>query len=101
MKLHYGHIMRNTHYTPAFYDEPARFLFQLTTEYRVLGLYEASTPEGIIDQLKTNGHEVLGEDVLDYAGSPRTAFEYLLIKEVLTNRGFTDDEIESVLGGKR
>ena len=93
MRLYYGKIARATDYRPAYKDQQVRFILQFGDIGKPMAIYESPTFEGIIEQLKIAGHQIWGNDVLDYGLPPRNAYEYELATIALKARGLTDDEI--------
>jgi len=63
----------------------------------MLGVYEPETLEELYAQLKADGHQIWGkDDILDYA-HPDSAWELLMIGEVMKARGYSDQEISEHL----
>lgn len=92
-RLFYGGLARATHYHPYYKGHEAQFILQLQINYRIEGLYEAATFEGIIEQVKTDGYQIWGQDILDYAIPPRNALEYKLMEVYMQQNGYTSEQI--------
>lgn len=93
VRIYYGRLLRAIHYSGEYPGHPAEFRFQLIRDYQMLGVYQAPTIAGIIEQLRTDGHQVWGSDPLDYALPPDNALEYVLMEHYLLSEGATSDEI--------
>ena len=93
MRLYYGKIARATDYRPAYDEYQSQFVLHFDGLGKPMAIYESPTFEGIIEQLKIAGHQIWGNDVLDYGLPPRNAYEYELATIALKARGLTDDEI--------
>src|SRR5512138_305992 len=95
MRLYYGRLLRAMRYSPAYGDKPARFLLQLVKDTRMVGVYEAPTIDGILEQVRADGHQVWGaDDPLNYALPPMNGLEYVLAESLLRERGLAEEEIE-------
>ena len=56
--------------------------------------YDANTLDDLYMKLKQDGHQIWGhDDILNYACQPQNAFEYMLIRDELSRRGNTEEEI--------
>lgn len=93
MRLYYGKIARATDYRPVYGNQQARFVLQFGGILEPMVIYESPTFEGVVEQLKTAGHQIWGDDVLDYGLPPENAYEYELATIALKARGLTNGEI--------
>jgi hypothetical protein len=94
MRLYYGILLRRIYFMPKTPNLPAEFRFQLIRDHRVIKTYDCASIEGIIKELKKDGHQVWGKDVLDYALPPTNALEYVLMSERMKAQGMSDAEID-------
>lgn len=72
------------------------FKLHLDLGYPKQKVYFASTFEGILAQLKADGHQIWGTDVLDYSIPPKDAMEHDLMTRMLKERGLSHTEIAEI-----
>lgn len=99
MRLYRGQVLRIMQYWPACNGDAAEFSYRLMFSEKGdkkprVRTYTAPTIEGIFDQLRADGHQIWGKDILDYACPPTNALEYVLMRAQLEREGVTPEEIE-------
>ena len=99
MRLYWSQVLRHTRYFSAAVTRDAPvFRFQLIRHPKMLGTYEVTSLDELYNQLKADGHIIWGhDDILDYV-IPESAWELLVLSEVLKARGYSIEGITEHLG---
>lgn len=107
-RLYWGRVLRSVAYFAAYKGHNAKFAITLEKiiydeipegqrKFPQTVQFQAPTLDDLYQQLKEAGYQIWGKnDYLNYAYHPRTAFEYLLITDVLKSQGYTQEIIDKM-----
>ena len=97
MRLYYGRLLRQMKFFPEGVVGRTYFRVQLIKDYEMVGVYKGETIEDVIKQIKADGHQVWGQNALDYVYADN-ALDYVLFRYYLINEcGLSEQEADDDL----